>query len=421
MNRTKIMLAAISLFFALTASAQGDYIVKTNTQKSAVGSEEELFTVNNFPYYAICDWKAGQKFMLVVEDKYGFMPVLKSVTNDRDVNNNKIQHKILEFQGTEEMNKETYSASSLSTRFMFEAEGEKYYHEVKNQSLGEICASNQRALIYNLVFLGDVDIARELLEGKTLFTKVTTARVDDGNATGGSREVTIQRNMEVTVTGIGAGTRECPVKIVFKDKEGNSYFRNVMFSKTNSGLLDTDMVGANLEKYFPNVFSFTDKEMKSNEDIRTKYIGRSVYPKRTFNAKTDGGATQTVLRYTPLIVKNMILAPSSTMATLKLADRSGTNYTVDVDLKYDIFIRNENYIDDMFGNGDIRKQYPAITEENWLLVGRGEVKTGMTRDECELAMGSPIQIVVNSRSRYETWYYQGKTIEFEGNKISRIL
>ena len=420
MNRTKLMLTVISMFFALMVSAQGDYMVTTASQNEAAAGDETQFTVRNFPYYTICNLQAGQKFMMIVEDNHGFVSVLKSSATGREVSNSKLQHKILEFQGTEEVRKETYSGESVATHFIFESEGEKYYHEVKGKALADICGSNPRAAIYNMVFLGDVDIARELLMGKTLYTKVATARVDEGGAGTGSREVNIARNLEVTVTAVGVGTRECPVKIVFEDRNGNKYFRNVMFSKTNSALLDSEMTGVNLEKSFANVFTFVDKEAKTTEDVRTKYIGRIAYPKLTVEANKEGGGKQNLLRFTPLVIKDMTLNPSNTLATLKIEDQKGVNYTVEVNLKYDIFERNANYIDDMFGYGDLRKQHPSITEENWLLLGKGELKSGMTKDECMLALGSPIQIVAKPNTRRETWYYQGRTIEFDNGRITKL-
>lgn len=421
MNRTKRMLTVLSMFFALAASAQGDYMVTTASQKSeATTGDETQFIVQNFPYYTICNLQPGQKFMMIVEDSHGFVSVLKSPATGREVSNSKLQYKILEYKGTEEVRKETYSGESIATHFIFESEGEKYYHEVKGKSLVDVCASNPRAAIYNLVFLGDVDIARELLLGKTLYTKVTKARVDEGGAGTGSREVSIARNLEVTVTAVGVGTRDCPVKIVFEDRNGNKYFRNVMFSKTNSALLESDMTGVNLEKSFANVFTFVDKETKTTDDIRAKYIGRVAYPKLTVNAKKEGGGAQNLLRFTPLVITDLTLNPSNTLATLKIEDQKGTSYTVEVNLKYDIFERNADYIDDMFGYGDLRKQYPSITEESWLLLGKGEVKTGMTKDECMLALGSPIQIVAKPNTRSEKWYYQGRTIEFDNGRITHL-
>ena len=421
MNKTKTMLTVISVCFALAAGAQGDYRVTTASPKSEAAAEDETqFVVQNFPYYTICGLQAGQKFMLVAENSYGIVSTLKSSATGRDVSNSKLQYKILAFSKTEEVKRETYIGESTSTHFIFEAEGETYYHEVKNKALADICASNSRAAISNLVFLGDVDIARELLTGKTLYTKVATAQIDDATAMG-SREVNIARNLEVTVTAVGVGTRDCPVKIVFEDRNGNAYFRNVMFSKTNAGLQNSDLTGANSEKFFPNVFAFVDKEAKTAEDVRAKYIGRAAYPKQTVGVQQVGEGMQTLLRYTSLVIKDLIPSMPGTMATLKLADRQGNEYTVEVDLKYNIIIRNDNYMDDMFGYGDLRKQYPAISEENWLLLGKGEIKNGMTKDECMLSLGSPIQRVAQAHLNRETWYYQGRTIEFENGRIARIM
>lgn len=406
------------VLISLTVGAQ-DYIVKTSGQSGTKESEERTFVVSNFPYYSICDWKAGQKFMFVPEERYSIMPLLKAYENGRDVNNGKLQHKIFEFIGIEEIEKESYTGKTFLTHLVFESEGEKYYHEMKFQHLTDVCANNPRALINNLVYLADVDVARELLDGRTLYLKVDKARVDD--ASGGSyREVNVAKNLEVTVTAVGVGTRECPVKIVFQDRDGNSYYRNVILSGTNSGLLETDLVGANFDKSFSNVFSFTDRELRTNEDIKKKYVGQTIYPKETIEAVDHGRGVQVLLRYTPLVVKDIELTGSGTEATLKLSDRKGGSYTILVDMKYDIFIRNENYINDMFGYGDLRSKYPYISEENWNLLGNGEVKIGMTRDECRLSLGPAIQIVKNPNSRYETWYYRGRVLEFEGNNLLHI-
>lgn len=421
MIRLKRLLAIVFAFTTLAAHAQDNYLVKTTAgQKNSAGPEEEQFVIDNFPYFSICDLKEGQKFMLIVEDKYGFMSTLKSYSNNKEIANSKMQYKILEFQGTEETETDSYIGSSYFSRFIFGSEGERYYYEVKQRHVSDICNNNPRALIHNLVYLGDVDIAREQLVGKTLYAKVTKAWVDNGTAGSGSHEVNIPLNMEVTVTAVGVGTRECPVKIIFEDANGRSYFRNVLLSRTNSGLLSSDIVGPHFDKHFSNVFSFSDKELKTNEDIRSKYVGKMIYPKRHVEVTGQDGSLHTVLRYTPLIVKEMTFAPLGTMVTMTVTDKNEKTYLAEVNLKYDIFIRNENYINDTFGMGDLRTQYPGISDDNWLLLSKGEVKTGMTKKECQLALGSPIQIVANMNSNYETWYYHRRTIEFDNGRILRI-
>lgn len=420
MNRLNTFLIALLLLLVHKANAQEGYVVRTTRQVNTTESEEQLFTIKNFPYYPICDWKAGQSFMLIPEDKYGFMATLKASTTDRDVNNSKLQYKILEFKGMKEVERKSHTSGGVTTQFIFESEGEQYYHEIKNSALAEICAANPRAAIYNLVYLGDVDIARELLSEKTLYTKFTSARIDDANNNNGYREVTIPRNLEVKVTAIGAGTRECPVKIVFEDKEGNSYYRNVIFSRTNSGLIESDMVGVNYDKSFAHAFSLTNQETKSTEEVRNKYVGQPVYPKRTIEVIKADGSILSLPRYTPLIIKSLTPSGTSTIATLKLSDRSGTVYTITTDLHYDVFLRNENYINDMFGYADLRKLHPNTSESTWDMISKGEVSIGMTKAECKLTLGEPIQIVKQAHSRYESWYYRGRTLEFEKEHLVRM-
>lgn len=88
-------------------------------------------------------------------------------------------------------------------------------------------------------------------------------------------------------------------------------------------------------------------------------------------------------------------------------------------MKYDIITKNENYIEDLLAFGDIRKQYPHTTEENWKLISQGEVQEGMTTDECRLALGNPIQIEFKQDTRFETWLYARKMLEFESGRLLR--
>lgn len=65
--------------------------------------------------------------------------------------------------------------------------------------------------------------------------------------------------------------------------------------------------------------------------------------------------------------------------------------------------------DALFVADDPHKSYPAISDEHWLLITRGQVTEGMTKDECRLSLGSPKRI--NERpdqsGMREYWYYDG--------------
>ena len=44
----------------------------------------------------------------------------------------------------------------------------------------------------------------------------------------------------------------------------------------------------------------------------------------------------------------------------------------------------------------------------------------MTTDECRLSVGEPIEIELRKDNRFETWFYNGKTLEFENGALRRF-
>lgn len=78
--------------------------------------------------------------------------------------------------------------------------------------LDEICERMPRACINGLVYLQDVDTAKDLLIGKTIYIQSETVRVDDANSYSGYRDIPISVNTEATVTAVGVGSQAYPVK-----------------------------------------------------------------------------------------------------------------------------------------------------------------------------------------------------------------
>ncbi len=407
-------------------TAQNDYIVKTSQQTNNNISEEERFVESNFPLITICKWTPGLKFMFIPDGNDLFVPIFNSYETGKEVNSSNFKYKIFEFQGTEEKAKETHVGINYSTRFIFSCEGNKYYYEFKGQRFDDICDRNPRASINGLVYLPDVDTARNLLIGKVVYTNFTTAQVDDSNSYAGYKTIAIPKDEKVTITNIGVGSKSYPVKVVFEDAAGNSYYIEVALSRTNSGMDKSDFQAEKKMKYFPNAFSFNNRQALTVENLKKKYIGMAVYPKQTTSVKCyvklDGKKTERqvrLLRYTSLRIKDIEIEHPETKAKLTLEDVNGTIFELEVDLKYDVITKNENYIEDLLAFGDIRKQYPHTTEENWKLISQGEVQEGMTTDECRLALGNPIQIELKQDTRFETWLYARKMLEFESGRLLR--
>ena len=65
------------------------------------------------------------------------------------------------------------------------------------------------------------------------------------------------------------------------------------------------------------------------------------------------------------------------------------------------------------------KKYPGITENRWQIISRGDLETGMSTVECRLSIGDPIEIELKKDNRFETWFYNGKTLEFENGTLQR--
>lgn len=422
-----ILLLTMLCYGTLNLIAQTDYIVTTPSDQGAPASEEEQFIKANFPLVLLCKWTPGMKFMFVPSRRDLLLPILSVYDTEKDADNNSLRHKILTFTGTEEKVQQIANEINYSTRFLFETEGKKYYYEVKNARLEEICQKNPRAYINGFVYLKDVDTAKDLLIGRKIYVQSESVRVDDSNSYAGYREIAFPANSEVIVTAVGVGSQAYPVKIIFRDTEGHSYYLEVALSRTNSGMDVSDFQAEKKMKYFTNAISFNSKNLGNLAALSSKYIDLSVYPKRTLPVKKTVGlenkqkdARVHLPRYTVLKIKEITPSSSGSLAVLSLQDRQGARYEIEVDLRYDVIVKNENYIEDLFGFGNIRNKYPGITERRWEIISRGELEEGMSTDECRLSIGNPVEIQLKKDSRFETWFYNGKTLEFESGTLLRF-
>lgn len=425
--KIRISIFLLSLLCAATpAMAQNDYLVNTSVNQRPDMSEEEQFIATNFPMQLLCKWTPGMKFLFNPEPKDRFIPILCSYESGKSIDNNKFKYKIFEYSGAEVIKKEIYTGTNYTTHFLFDCEGGKYYHEIKGLQPDEICEKNPRASINGFVYLKDVDTAKELLTGKVLYTLTSTVRIDDPNSYSGYRDIAIPKNQKVTVTAVGAGSKESPVKLILEDAQGKSYYMEVALSRTNSGMDVTDFQAEKRMKYFANAFCFNDPNLRTADHIRQRYMDQAVYPKKSLEVKgnlsIDGnsqGTTMRLLRFTSLIIKDIQFEGQNTLVTLTLQDTNGRTYKTKADLRYDYILKNDNFIEDLFAFGNIREKHTYITDENWTLIAQGVVKPGMSTDECRLALGRPTKIELKKDSRFETWFYNGKVLEFESGTLLR--
>ena len=398
--------------------AQNNYLVSTTANQKSSGSNadspEHNFINTYFRNYKLCEWTPGMKFMVIPERKDIIIPTFKDGTTNREVSSGDLRHQIFEYLGYE-ITERGY------IRFDFFCEGKNYYHEVKNTTLDEYCVK-PKAGIPTLAFLDDVDIAKDLLVGMTLYMKTTKVRVDDPNSTSGFRETSIKLNEKVKVTAVGVGTRSFPVKIVFEDTKGNSYYLPVAISKTNCGMIDDDFIMDNKNKFFPNAFSFGDANEKTSGNLMNMYGNKSIYLKKSAKCTSITGEEVNLPRYTHLTIKNITSDVNSPFHTLEMANEKGEMFTIKTTFQstsaINTILQSDNYFGDLFGVGNLKAKYPNITEEMWQIISKGEVRKGMTKEECKLSLGDPIRIhrVLGD----ETWYYSKKSLDFTGKKLVNI-
>lgn len=398
--------------------AQNSYLVSTKASQKNSGSNadspEHEFINTYFRNYKLCEWTPGMKFMVIPERKDMIIPTFKDGTTNREVSSGNLRHQIFEYLGYE-ITERGY------IRFDFFCEGKNYYHEVKNTTIDEYCVK-PKAGIPTLAFLDDVDIAKDLLVGMTLYMKTTKVRVDDPNSTLGYRETSIKLNEQVKVTAVGVGTRSFPVKIVFEDTKGNSYYLPVAISKTNCGMIDDDFIMENKNKFFPNAFSFGDANKKVSGNLMSMYGNKSIYLKKAVKSLSASGEEVNQTKYTHLTIKNIISDVNTPFHTLEMANEKGELFTLKVTFKptsaANTLLQTDNYFGDLFGIGNLKAKYPEITEEMWQIISKGEIRKGMTKEECKLSLGDPIRI--HRVMGDETWFYSKKSLDFTGNKLVRI-
>ena len=408
------LLLAISC--PITTNAQGEYLIKTQKATTTSPNEESEFIANHFRNYKLNEWTPGMRFMVIPNETDMIISTFCNAETGKDVGNGELKYKIMEYTGSEDTPKG-------AAHFNFTCDGKNYYHEEGYTKVADFC-NKPEAGIATLAYLGDIDTAKELLQGQTLYTRTTDFCLDNENAADGFDPVTIPLNTKVTVTAVGVGTREFPVKIVFKDDKGHEYFQNVAISKTNCGMRDDQFIMTLKKNFFPNSFAFADANKKSSDDLTNRYKGKSVYLIHSTTMNSDNGPIK-IGRYKQFIINDIKKKNDSNYNTVTLTDGKGIKYEKDVTFTRtsvigDINGEHEDHFNDLFGIGNLRKKYPQITEENWEAIAAGQIKIGMTPDECRMAKGNPIRVDRITTKGVEIWFYEKNVLEFKGGKLESL-
>ena len=404
----------------MTVSAQeNSYIVKTRNAKKVVAVENVLteevsveedetatdFVSQHFKYYSLCDWKEGMKFMVMPEKYDLVVKTFCDASTGREVSSMSLRHKIMIYKGNTES-----SDGHSRMNFLCQDNNRLYYYEIPSGSFDDYCYG--KLGVPTLAYLGDVDIAREQLMGKKLFTKTRVYRIDTEANGDGYRESLQPMNKEVTVTAIGVGTRHFPVKIIVEDDLGNEFYQVVAMSKTNSGMRDDEFIMDSLKHTFYGAFEIQDAVMKVNKDYKT-YIGQIIHNKYKTEMVTKGDGKEryvTIPKMMSFKVENTLAMPNSPYVTLTLTETESRRvFYKDVTFTNPVGNPNARTREDEFfgylfalGEGQQRE----TTQAARAAIQQGRVIVGMSEDEVILAMGEePTSKESTSDGRY-MWFYQ---------------
>lgn len=420
--------ACLSLGF-LTASAQANsYIVKTKGATKSAEShmadiiaeaqqedeeESQDFISQNFRYHSLCDWEDGMKFM-VMPEKYDL--VVKTFTDavtGNWVSNIKLKYKVMIYKGHDEA-----KDGHARIKFQCQDDGKMYYYELGTVTFEDYCF--QKTGIPTLAYLGDVDIAREKLMDKSVFTKTKYYRIDTEYDGEGYENVEVDPDMEVKIVGVGVGSRNFPVKIVVEDKQGNQFYQNVAMSKINCSMRDDDFVGENARYLFNNSFELMDDIMSISSRNYKQFLGKVIHTKVTTRMLNEVTSKQQAIpRLAEYQIESITPHKADDLATVKLKNTTTGN-----------FFYTEAYLD-MFkaAGGNEQKFFGAIfapgpgkkvvtSEASRAMIRSGHVGIGMSEDEVEMAAGEPDHVEQGTGGQY-FWVFERSNnkllyVEFDG-------
>jgi hypothetical protein len=261
----KYYLTTLLSIVSIMIFAQNPYAVKAKTNeviKTEI-SKEEKFIIETFPFKHITDWENGMRFMVepadkssVISEKLKLVPLGKSgkISYSDEPELKDYEWKIFTYNKIEERDFPCSKGNCVKTYVILDCEGEKFEYEYFG-SIEDLKSSDSFTTISHLVYLGDIDKAKELLVNKVLYItdEIWYKESEDNNI---GEMVVKNKYIPITITNIGIGNNNA-IKVVFKGQNGDEYFLNVSFSGTNIGGMDKVF-----SKKFQDVFMFDNPKVK---------------------------------------------------------------------------------------------------------------------------------------------------------------
>ena len=404
-------------YFVVTSNvrdAGSQQVVATPAESEGSSSEEvvekrrKAFIDRNFRYVSMCDWEPGMRFMVRPTQKDLVVKIFTDATTGNMVSTRSLNNAILVYEGHSNPN------GSLHEQVVFSLESDpakKYYYEVPTLSFDDYCYSKNG--IPALAYLGDVDMAIDSLTGKQVRVLQRYLFQDTEVAGDNFKSVDIgdaKRGTVMTITKVGVGTRDFPVKIVVKEPnknglEGQEYFMLCAISRTNCSLRDEDFEKSdNLPHAFQSSFQLLNDRMAVTPELQA-WVGKNVFTAYETDMLDEKEIHQKIGKLSTFTITDMYRMGESDYVSLTLkGKKSGKTYTKQVSVTNTKVTGKEEVLNELFLEGDPNNM-AGVRAANMQAIQKGQVKIGFTEAEVRLAIGEPSDVTRVVGGTYQ-WIYQ---------------
>ena len=425
---------------SLQAFSQNNYIVTTNespksedanagsTNSGQPESAELAFLNEHFPYLSLCDWQPGMRFMVIPGERDAFIRTFTDSISGHEVATSSLQYLTMVYRGHE-----TTPRGWIHLNFYCPDNQKSYYHQVRNFTFEEYCTKVQDGGVSALAYLDEIDRARDLLIGKELWLKLPDVYQDSNTSPTGHLERKVATDLHVRVEKIGVGSREYPVKIVFRSDDGQLFYQSCAMSCTNSGMMPNEFVTNKAHHYFANAFSFASGASTKAATMARKLVNKYITLRRPVKMKVDG-TTRTIKAATKFIVERVTAHANSDYYTLMLTNNNRL-HEIDVTFVNSNVVGNidgndEHYFDELFTIGETYVPSNSIlrndrsvsgTGLNFMNMLGGSITKGMSKEDVKLIKGEPTQTHRLNGGGTQWDYYDTKIQFNKAGRVSRII
>lgn len=146
-------------------------------------------------------------------------------------------------------------------------------------------------------------------------------------------------------------------------------------------------------------------EMSVVDAVKERLEGKSFYV-ITSSWYDENTQSRRGRKFVPVKVVDVKPGNAFYSVVLEMSDEHGKPFRLLVSAGDDL--KTLRSFGNIFSFKDPRQSYPQITNDIWELIVNGKVKSGMTREECRLSLGSPANVDKSAgySSLREIWSYE---------------